>query len=114
MNVFKLLSIHCLQTNRIIFRTFFSFSLLSKWYKNSLRILLKFQDDKFLSRWLSYILLIREAKPLDLFLRKFCERSVKFGTVIDYIEEKCRMLIFFFEVMPKITKINHNLKCWAG
>ena len=42
------------------------------------------------------MLLIREAKTLDPFLRKLRgRRSVKFGTVIDYIEEKCRMLIFF-------------------
>ena len=44
----------------------------------------------------SIILLIREAKTLDPFLRKLRgRRSVKYGTVIDYIEEKCRMLIFF-------------------
>jgi hypothetical protein len=35
---------------------------------------------------------------------------VKFGTVIDYIEKECRMLIFF-KIMPKITIINHNYKC---
>ena len=60
------------------------------------------------------ILLIREAKSLDPFLRKLRgRRSVKFGTVIDYIEKECRMLIFF-KIMPKITIINHNLKCCAG
>ena len=48
----------------------------------------------------SYILLIREAKTLNPFLRKLRgRRSVKFGTVIDYIEE-CRMHIFF-KIMPK-------------
>ena len=44
---------------------------------------------------LSYILLIREAKTLDPFLRKLrgC-RSVKFGRVVVYMNKKCRMLIF--------------------
>ena len=55
---------------------------------------------------LSIILLIREAKTLDPFLRKLRElRSVKFGTVILYKEEECRMLIFCFQIMPKITII---------
>ena len=63
---------------------------------------------------ISIILLIREAKTLDPFLRKLCgHRSVKFGTVILYKEEECRMLIFF-KMMPRITIIIHNLKCWAG
>ena len=45
---------------------------------------------------LSIILLIREAKTLDPFLRKLRGRwSVKFGTVILYKEEKCRMVILF-------------------
>jgi len=45
---------------------------------------------------LSIILLIREAKSLDPFLRKLRgRRSVKFDTVVDYIEKECRMLIYF-------------------
>ena len=55
---------------------------------------------------LSIILLIREAKTLDPFLRKLRgHRSVKFGTVILYKEKECRMLIFFFKIMPTITII---------
>ena len=63
---------------------------------------------------LSIILLIREAKNLDPFLRKLRERrSVKFGTVIHYKEEERRKLTFFLK-QCKITIINLNLKCWAG
>jgi len=62
-----------------------------------------------------YMLLIREAKTLDPFLQKWRgRRSVKFGVVILYKEEKCRMLIFFKKIMPKITIINDNLKLCAG
>ena len=49
-----------------------------------------------------------EQKTLDLFFRKLRgRRSVKFGTVIAYMEKECRMPIFK-KIMPKISIINLN------
>ena len=48
----------------------------------------KIYDKQWRSVEISIILLIREAKTLDPFLRKLLgRRSVKFGTVIHYKEE---------------------------
>ena len=59
------------------------------------------------SEILSIILLIRETKSLDPFLRKLRRRrSVKFDTVIVYIEKEYRMLIFFKNNSYKIDYIN--------
>ena len=60
---------------------------VKKYYQICLRIHFSRREGEMFSL-LSYILLIREAKTLDPFLRKLrgC-RSMKFGKVIHYKEE---------------------------